>query len=239
MKGIVLAGGSGTRLFPMTKGVNKHLLPVGDKPMILHPLLKLKEYGIKDVLLITGPEHLTQFAHLLGDGSEWDIRVYFRVQQKPMGIAQALSLAQTFIGSDSFFIILGDNLFGDSLNVFESHFPLQKGEAFVALKEVSDPERFGIAEVRDGKIVDIIEKPKNPVSNLCVTGIYAYTPEVFHMIREIKPSERGEMEISDVNRLYAKSGKLKYHLLKGWWVDAGTIEALREANQRIVGAAML
>lgn len=235
MKGILLAGGAGTRLLPMTKGVNKHLLPIGNEPMILHPLLKLKEFGIRDVLLVTGPEHLTQFAHLLGDGSEWGMRVHFRVQQNPGGIAEALGLAKTFVGVDSFFVILGDNLFGDSLNNFKAHFPLQEGEAFVALKEVNDPQRFGIAEIRGGKIVNIVEKPKNPVSNLCVTGIYAYTPMVFEIISELKPSGRGEMEITDVNYFYAQTGKLKYELIKSWWTDAGTLESFAEANRLIRG----
>lgn len=235
MKGVLLAGGTGSRLFPLTKGVNKHLLPIGDKPMICHPLAKLVEAGVKDILLITGPEHLNQFAMLLGDGSEWGCNIHFRVQQKPGGIAEALSLSKTFVGNDSFFVILGDNLFGDSLSSFRVHFPLQDGEALVALKTVSDPERFGIAEIRDNKIVDIVEKPKKPVSNFCVTGIYAYTPSVFDVIHDIKPSDRGEMEISDVNRFYAKAGKLKYHVFQGWWSDAGTKDSLEEATNLVKG----
>lgn len=226
MKAVLLAGGSGTRLLPMTKGVNKHLLPIRNQPMILYPLLKLVEFGIQDVLLITGPDHLTQFAHLLGDGSEWGARIYFCVQPKPGGIAQALGLARSFVGPDSFFVILGDNIFEDSLLKMQSHFPLQPDEALVVLKEVSDPERFGIAELKQGRIIDVVEKPKKPKSNLCVTGIYAYTPMVFEVIREIKPSGRGEMEISDVNRFYAQAGKLKYHELDGWWGDCGTPESL-------------
>lgn len=232
MKGVLLAGGSGTRLYPLTKGVNKHLLPVGEKPMILHPMLKLKEFGIKDVLLVTGPEYLTAFASLLGDGSEWGLNIHFRVQQKPGGIAEALGLARPFAGDSSFFVILGDNLFGDSLQDMAPYFPLKEEEAFNVLKEVPDPERFGVAEIKDGKIIDIQEKPKNPKSNLCVTGIYAYTPKVFEVIEELKPSQRGELEISDVNRFYIKVGKLKHHLLEGWWVDAGTLEALAQAHEK-------
>ena len=235
MKAILLAGGSGTRLLPMTKGVNKHLLPIGNRPMILYPLQKLAESGIKDVLLVSGPEHLNQFANLLGDGSEWGVHLHFRVQQKPGGIADALNLAKPFVGQDTFWVILGDNLFHDSLQSMQSHFPLAPDEAFVVLKEVPDPERMGIAEVKEGKIIDVVEKPKNPKSNLCVTGIYAYTPKVFDVISEVKPSGRGEMEISDVNRFYAQAGKLKHHILKNWWVDAGTIESFAEANQFLNG----
>lgn len=231
MKGVLLAGGLGTRLRPMTLGVNKHLLPVAGKPMILHPLKKLVEFGIRDILLVTGPEHLDQFAELLGDGSDWNCSLHFRVQQKPGGIAQALSLAEPFVGNAAFFVILGDNLFADSLRSMEKFFPLQDDEALNVLKEVEDPKQFGVAEIQDGKIVDIEEKPKHPKSNLCVTGIYAYTPKVFQIISELKPSGRGELEITDVNRFYAKAGKLKYHVLKEWWLDAGTLPNFAEANR--------
>lgn len=236
MKGVLLAGGSGTRLFPLTKGVNKHLLPVGNKPMILFPLEKLVESGVKDVLLITGPEHLTQFAQLLGDGSEWDLNLHFRVQQRPDGIAGALRLAKNFVGEDPFFLILGDNLFGDSLQSLRPYLPLRSDEALVVLKAVEDPERFGIAKLEDHVVVDVVEKPKEPIGNLCVTGIYVYTPSVFKVVWDCKPSKRGELEISDVNRFYAKAGKLKHHVLQQWWVDAGTMEALQEANQRMIRA---
>lgn len=231
MRGVVLAGGLGTRLFPMTKGVNKHLLPIGGKPMILYPLEKLAQVSIRDVLLITGPEHLSQFAHLLGDGSEWGLDLHFRVQQKPDGIGGALDLAKDFAGSDSFFLILGDNLFGDSLQLLQPYLPLQRDEALIALKKVKDPERFGIAKLENNVVVDIVEKPKSPVGDFCVTGIYAYTPSVFDVVRECKPSRRGELEISDVNRFYAKAGKLKHHLLQKWWIDAGTIESFQIANE--------
>lgn len=238
MEGVLLAGGTGSRLFPLTKGVNKHLLPIGDRPMICHPLAKLVEAGVEDVLLITGPEHLTQFAYLLGDGSEWNCHLHFCVQQKAGGIAQALSLAKTFVGNDSFFVILGDNLFGESLTMAQSHFPLQEKEALVFLKEVPDPERFGIAEIREERVVNVVEKPKNPSSNLCVTGVYAYTPFVFDVIKDIRPSARGEMEISDVNRFYAQNAKLKHHILKDWWVDAGTIPSLSKASAFLNGASV-
>lgn len=235
MKGVLLAGGSGTRLYPLTKGVNKHLLPIGDKPMILYPLEKLVEADIQEILLITGPEHLGQFASLLGDGSAWGCHLHFRVQEKAGGIAEALGLAKCFVDEESFFVILGDNIFVDSLTLMKAAFSLQRDEAFNVLKEVSDPERFGIAEVKDNRIIDVVEKPVKPASNLCVTGIYAYTPSVFNVIRELEPSGRGEMEISDVNRFYAKMGKLRHHLLQRWWVDAGTIGALEEANRRVRG----
>lgn len=231
MKGVLLAGGSGTRMHPMTLGVNKHLLPVGGKPMILHPLLKLAAFGIREILLITGPEHMTQFAQLLGDGSSFGVDLHLRIQQKPGGIAEAVSLSKTFVGTDSFFVILGDNLFQEPLDILKNQLPLKADEALIVLKEVNDPERFGIARLKNGKIIDVVEKPKNPVGNLCVTGIYAYTPKVFDIIREMKPSGRGELEISDVNRFYAQALRLKFQTLKSWWVDAGTLEAYQEANQ--------
>lgn len=230
MKGIILAGGSGTRLFPLTKGVNKHLLPIGNKPMISYPLEKLKNAGIKDILIITGPKDLTAFALSLGDGSETGVNLHFRVQQHPGGIAQALNLAKSFVGNEHFFLLLGDNLFDEPLKNLNSHFPLKEDEAFVVLKEVKDPEQFGIALMKNKKIVDVVEKPQNPIGNLCVTGIYAYTPKVFDVIRELKPSRRGELEISDVNRFYAQAEKLKYHILEGRWIDAGTLESYQEAH---------
>lgn len=232
MKGILLAGGLGTRMHPLTKGVNKHLLPVGDKPMILHPLEKLTQFGIKEILLVTGAEQLTQFAHLLGDGTSFGAELQFRVQEKPGGIAQALNLAKPFVGKESFFVILGDNLFAEPLSVLKNYFPLKEEEALIVLKEVKDPERFGIAQLKEGRVVDVVEKPKKPIGNLCVTGIYAYTPKVFDVIREVKPSGRGEMEISDVNRFYAQAGRLKYHILKDWWTDAGTLETFNLAQRK-------
>ncbi|MDO8527450.1 MAG: sugar phosphate nucleotidyltransferase [Deltaproteobacteria bacterium] len=235
MKGIILAGGSGTRLHPLTKGINKHLLPVGKKPMILHPILKLQEFGIKDVLVITGPESLTPFAQLLGDGSEWGMRLYFRAQPKPGGIAEALNLGREFVGGESFWVLLGDNLFGESLASMQSHFPLKEDEAFVVLKEVPNPEQFGIAEMKDNRIVDVVEKPKTPKGNLCVTGVYAYTPKVFDVIQEINPSARGELEISAVNQFYAQAQKLKHHIFKDWWLDAGTMEDFLTANEQMKG----
>ncbi len=235
MKGVLLAGGSGTRLYPLTRGVNKHLLPVGNKPMILYPLEKLTKVGVKDVLLITGPEHLTPFAHLLGDGTEWGLNLHIRAQVKPGGIAQALGLAKEFVGGESFWVLLGDNLFEDSLNEMQSDFPLKEDEAFVALKEVSHPDQFGIAQMERGDIINIVEKPKRSIGNLCVTGIYAYTPKVFEVIAEVKPSLRGEMEISSVNNFYAQAGKLKYHILKNWWMDAGTTKDYLQANRFIIG----
>lgn len=231
MKGILLAGGSGTRMHPMTKGINKHLLPVGQQPMILYPLQKFSEFGIRDCLVITGPEHFTPFAQVLGDGSEWGLNLHLRVQQKPGGIAQAVALAESFVGNDSFFVLLGDNLFEEPLSIVKESLPLKEDEALVVLKKVADPERFGIAQIKNNKIIDVVEKPKKPIGNLCVTGIYGYTPKVFDVIREVAPSGRGEMEISDVNRFYAQAGNLKFQTLEGWWVDAGTKEAYLEAHR--------
>jgi glucose-1-phosphate thymidylyltransferase len=229
MRGIILAGGTGSRLFPLTKVTNKHLLPVGRKPMIYHPIGKLVEMGIKDILIVTGVEHMGDIVGLLGSGKDFGCRFTYKVQDEAGGIAQGLSLAEGFIDREPMAVILGDNIFEDNLKPFADAFMKQKKGARVLVKEVSDPQRFGVVELKDGKIVSIEEKPKKPKSKYVITGIYFYDPEVFGVIRTLKPSARGELEISDVNRAYLKKGELAYDVLSGWWTDAGTFESMERA----------
>lgn len=230
MKGIILAGGTGSRLYPLTKVTNKHLLPVGRKPMIYHPIGKLVSAGIKEILIVTGIEHMGDIVSLLGSGKAFGCRFTFKVQDEAGGIAQALSLAENFAGDDLMTVILGDNIFEDDLTPFVKAFEKQKKGAKVLLKEVPDPKRFGVVELKSDKIVSIEEKPKRPKSNYAVTGMYFYDPEVFDIIRKLKPSRRGELEISDVNNAYLKKGKLTCDVLSGWWSDAGTFESLEKAT---------
>jgi glucose-1-phosphate thymidylyltransferase len=233
MKGIILAGGLGTRLMPLTKATNKHLLPVGDKPMVLHPVEKLVEAGVTEILLVSGPEHMGAFVTLLGSGKDFGCQVTYRVQDVPGGIAQALRLAKGFVGDDCMTVILGDNMFEDSLQGPVNEFNQNPTGAMVLLKEVPDPHRFGIAEIVDGTILSIEEKPAEPKSNYCVTGIYLYDATVFELIETVRPSARGEMEISDVNAAYLSKAELRHQFIQGWWSDAGTFESLRHANDLI------
>jgi glucose-1-phosphate thymidylyltransferase len=229
MRGIILAGGTGSRLFPLTKVTNKHLLPVGRKPMIYHPIGKLVEMGIKDILIVTGVEHMGDIVGLLGSGKDFGCNFTYRVQDEAGGIAQALALAKGFVDNDLMAVILGDNIFDDNLKPFATAFEKQKEGARVLIKEVSDSQRFGVVELRNGKIASIEEKPKRPKSSFVITGLYFYDPEVFDIINELKPSGRGELEISDVNRAYLRKGRLAYDILSGWWTDAGTFESLERA----------
>jgi len=227
MKGIVLAGGTGSRLFPLTKVTNKHLLPVGIKPMIYCPIEKIVNTGIEEILIVTGTEHMGSIVNLLGSGKEFGCRFTYKVQDEPGGIAQALGLAENFAKNDSILVILGDNIFEDELtNEVESF----HSKAKILLKEVADPTRYGVPEIINKKIVKIEEKPKKPKSNYCVTGIYMYENSVFDVIKGLKPSKRGELEITDVNNFYIKKDSLDYGILKGWWTDAGTFESLKIAN---------
>ncbi len=235
IKGIILAGGTGSRLFPLTKVTNKHLLPVGRKPMILHPVDKLVSAGIVDILIVTGIEHMGDVVNLLGSGKDFGCRFTYKVQDEAGGIAQALGLAENVCGDSKTVVILGDNIFTDDLTPHCRNFHEQKSGAKVLLKEVSDPHRFGVADVRDGKILGIEEKPKKPKSSLAVTGIYFYDPDVFKIIRTLKPSHRGELEITDVNNHYVSRGEMTYDLLGGTWTDAGTFESLWFANSVIFG----
>lgn len=235
MKGIILAGGTGSRLYPLTKVTNKHLLPVGRKPMIFYPIAKLTDCGIEEILIVTGLEHMGDIVNLLGSGKEFKCRFTYKVQDEAGGIAQALALAEDFVRGDQVAVILGDNIFQDDFRPFAKKFSAQKKGARLLLKEVDDPERFGVVEFDDGRIIGIEEKPKNPKSKFAVTGAYFYDAQVFSIIKKLKPSHRGELEISDVNNVYLKSGALEYDTLSGWWSDAGTFESLERASLFVEG----
>lgn len=235
MKGIVLAGGTGSRLYPLSKVTNKHLLPVGRFPMIYYPVFKLKQAGIEDIFIVTGKEHAGAIVNLLGSGDEVGVKFTYRIQDQAGGIAQALSLAEDFVGDDSCAVILGDNIFEDNISKFVDGFVTQKLAAKVILKEVPDPTRYGVAELKGPKILSIEEKPKIPKSHYCVTGIYLYDHSVFNIIKTLKPSKRGELEISDVNNEYIRRGLLSMDFLNGWWTDAGTFESLAYANMLAEG----
>jgi len=231
IRGVVLAGGTGSRLLPLTRVTNKHLLPVGRKPMLHHPIEKLVGAGVRDILIITGVEHMGAVVGLLGSGREFGCRFTYRVQDEAGGIAQALALAEHFAAGDRLCVILGDNIFLDPIGPMLDAFAKQPAGAKLLLKRVEDPGRFGVAEVRGERIVGIEEKPKNPKSDLAVTGIYFYDARVFDIIRTLRPSARGEYEITDVNNAYLRDGQLTFAELQGWWTDAGTFESLARASQ--------
>lgn len=233
MKGIVLAGGTGSRLYPLTKVTNKHLLPVGKHPMIYHPIAKLKEAGITDILIVTGKEHMGDVVSLLGSGREWNLEFTYKVQDQAGGIAQALSLARHFVGEDQCVVILGDNVFEESIRGHVVEFSSQGSGAKILLQQVKDPERFGVAELIHDKIISIEEKPAKPKSSYCVTGIYMYDSKVFDVIDTLSPSRRNELEITDVNNSYIQNQELSYSILLGWWTDAGTFDSLTLANQLV------
>ncbi|ATH74050.1 sugar phosphate nucleotidyltransferase [Bacillus altitudinis] len=232
MKGVILAGGKGSRLAPLTKIFNKHLLPVGPYPMIYWSLFKLKEAGIVDVMLISQEEQIPLFQKLLEDDRALGMNIVYQVQPEASGISDGLSYAKPFAQGEKFVLMLGDNVFEDSLRPFVDAFRQQESGAKVLLKEVADPKRFGIAEIDPAhhRILSIEEKPEHPRSSYCVTGIYFYDQDVFQYIEEISPSDRGELEITDVNNLYISNSQLTYDMLKGWWIDAGTHESLHEAS---------
>ncbi len=231
MKGVILAGGTGSRLFPLTKVTNKHLLPVGREPMIFHPVGKLTGAGIEEILVVTGVDHMGDVVTLLGSGREFGCRFTYKVQDEAGGIAQALGLAENFAARRPLCVILGDNVFQDPVAPVVERYRRQGRGARVVLKKVPDPQRFGVAEVKGERIVSIEEKPKRPRSDLAVTGIYLYDETVFDLIRELKPSARGELEITDVNNGYLARGELWYDVFEGWWTDAGTFESLRRASE--------
>ncbi|MEA3226338.1 MAG: sugar phosphate nucleotidyltransferase [Planctomycetota bacterium] len=233
MRGIVLAGGTGSRLRPLTKVTNKHLLPVGQKPMIYYPIERLTGIGIEEILIVTGVEHMGDVVSLLGSGKDFGCRFTYKVQDEAGGIAQALALAENFAADHPIAIILGDNIFRSSLKSYADKFVAQKAGARILLKEVANPNRFGVAELADGKVIGIEEKPEQPKSHHAVTGIYFYDACVFDIIRELKPSARGELEITHVNEAYIAKGQLGYDLLDGWWTDAGTFESLNRANELV------
>jgi glucose-1-phosphate thymidylyltransferase len=232
LKGVVLAGGTGSRLYPLTKVTNKHLLPVFDKPMIYYPIQTLVNAGITEILLVTGGKNAGEFLRLLGDGKEFGLKhINYTYQEREGGIAEALSLAEYFAGGEPICVILGDNLIEHHIIQAAEGFRNQLKGAKVILKRVPDANRFGVAEICGGQVVRIEEKPKAPKSDYAVIGIYFYDDSVFEKIRRLKPSGRGELEITDVNNFYIEEGTLTYDVLEGWWTDAGTFESLLRANK--------
>ncbi len=232
MKGIVLAGGKGTRLMPLTKVINKNILPIYNKPLIYYPILTLKEAGIKDILIVSGPGHAGQFLDLLGSGKELGVDLSYDIQEEPKGIAHGLAIAEDFADNGQIALILGDNIFEDCLKKAVDDFKKQEKGAKIIIKKVADPERFGVVKFnkKGDKIAKIIEKPKSPPTNWMVTGFYLYDNRVFDIIRKLNPSARGEYEITDLNNFYVKEGVMTYQKAKGRWLDAGTFDSLLEAN---------
>ncbi|OIB03077.1 spore coat protein [Paenibacillus sp. LC231] len=231
MKAIILAGGTGSRLYPLTKVTNKHLLPVGAYPMIFYPVHKLRQAGLTDILIVTGKDHMGDVVNLLGSGSEMGVSFTYKVQDEAGGIAQALNLAEQFAGGELIAVILGDNVFEDDISAYVANFQSQQSGAKILIKEVLDPNRFGVPEIQGSQIISIEEKPEQPKSNYAVTGIYMYDHTVFDIIKTLKPSARGELEITDVNNAYIKRGELTFDTLQGWWTDAGTHASLARANE--------
>lgn len=230
MKGVILAGGTGSRLYPLTKVTNKHLLPVYDKPMIYYPLQTLIDAGIKDIMIVSGRGHAGHFLELLGSGSEFGVHLTYEIQEKAGGIAQALGLVEDFADEDDVTVILGDNIFQDSIKEDIENF---KGGAKIFLKEVTDANRFGVAELKGDQVIGIEEKPEVSKTNYAVTGMYIYDSNVFGVIKKLKPSTRGELEITDVNNYYIDKGVMKYRVLDGFWSDAGTFESLLRAGMMV------
>jgi glucose-1-phosphate thymidylyltransferase len=230
MKGVILAGGKGARMLPLTRVTNKHLLPVYDKPMIYYPIQTLKSAGISDILIVSGRHHAGHFLELLGRGEELGLKLSYTIQEQEGGIAEALALARDFAGGDDITAILGDNIFEDE---FEEEVSSFRGGARIFLKEVTDPERFGVAELDGQRVLNIEEKPQKPKSNFAVTGLYIYDRTVFDKIKRLKPSGRGELEITDVNNAYIEAGNMDARIVKGFWSDAGTFESLYTSSRFI------
>jgi len=235
MKGVILAGGLGKRLYPLTKISNKHLLPVYNRPMIYYPIHTLVGAGIRDILIVTGGNHAGEFLRLLGNGREFGLKhINYTYQEGEGGIAEALGLARHFAEEDKIVVILGDNIIEKDIKKAVEDFKKQPKGAKILVKQVPDPERFGVVEFdKKGQIINIAEKPKTPKSNHIVTGIYMYDKKVFDIIDTLKPSKRGEMEITDVNNAYLKQKELTYSVLKGWWTDSGTFDSLLRANNLV------
>jgi glucose-1-phosphate thymidylyltransferase len=237
MKGVILAGGLGKRLEPLTRITNKHLLPVYGKPMIYYPIQTLVDAGIKDILIVTGGNNAGDFLRLLGNGAEFGLKaINYTYQKGEGGIAEALKLAEHFSDNDKIVVVLGDNLIEKSIKRHVQDFVKQPKGAKILLKKVDDPERFGVAEIKASRIVNIVEKPKQPKSDYAVTGIYMYDKKVFNIAKSLKPSKRGELEITDVNNEYIKHGEMTFSILDGWWTDCGTHESLLRANNLVAGA---
>jgi glucose-1-phosphate thymidylyltransferase len=236
MKGVVLAGGLGTRLHPLTKVTNKHLLPIYNKPMIYYPIEKMVDAGIRDILIVTGGKNAGDFLRLLGNGRQFGLNhINYTYQEGEGGIAAALSLAEFFADQQPICVILGDNIVEHSIAPYVENFRKQESGARILLKEVPDPQRFGVPEIQGNRIIRIDEKPAKPASEYAVTGIYMYDSGVFSIIKTLKPSQRGELEITDVNNSYISRGKMQYDILDGWWTDAGTFESLLRASNLVCG----
>lgn len=234
MKGVILAGGLGTRLHPLTRVTNKHLLPVYDRPMIYFPIECLVTAGIRDILLVTGGEHAGDFLKLLGNGKHLNVNeLHYTYQEGEGGIADALLLAEDFAENEKICVVLGDNIIERNIRKAVGEFFTQPSGAKLMLKQVPDPHRFGVARFENGRVVEIIEKPKDPPSDYAITGIYMYDADVFDMARQLEPSERGELEITDVNNEYIRRGDLTWGELDGWWTDAGTFESLYRATRYV------
>ncbi|NYZ79016.1 NTP transferase domain-containing protein [Candidatus Micrarchaeota archaeon] len=239
MVGVVLAGGEATRLGELTRITNKHLLPIGRLPMVYYPLKRLEEAGIKEICLVTGQNHAGDFIDVLGDGRVInrdgklviDVNLTYKVQKRAGGIAEALGLTKHFVGEDKVVVILGDNIIGGSIKPYVDAFRKQGVGARLLLKKVKDPWRFGVVEIKDGKIVNIVEKPKKPKSNIIQIGVYMYDNSIFGVVSKLKPSAREELEITDVNMHYVKNGNAEFDILKHWWIDAGTLDSLMKANK--------
>lgn len=230
LKGVVLCGGLGKRLEPLTRITNKHLLPVYNKPMVYYPIQILVEAGIKDIMIVTGGNNAGDFLRLIGNGSEFGLRhINYAYQRGEGGIAEALGLTEHFVDGSKVAVVLGDNIIGGSIKKYVARFERQAFGARVLLKKVDDPQRFGVAEIKDGKIISIEEKPQVPKSNFVVTGIYMYDARVFEIIKTLRPSRRGELEITDVNNAYLERGELCCDILDSWWTDCGLAETLYRA----------
>jgi glucose-1-phosphate thymidylyltransferase len=237
MKGVVLAGGSGSRLYPLTKITNKHLLPIFDKPMIYYPIQTLVDAGIREILVVTGGRNSGDFLRLLANGKEFGLKhVHYTYQEGEGGIADALGLAEHFADGSKICVILGDNIIEGSIRGAVEDFQKQEAGAKILLKEVTDAERFGVAEIEDGRVVGIEEKPARPKSRFAVTGIYMYDETVFDKVRELVPSRRNELEITDVNNAYIREGTMTFSYLEGWWTDAGTFDSLLRAANLVAGS---
>jgi len=234
MKGVVLAGGLGSRLFPLTKVTNKHLLPVYNEPMIYYPIRILVNAGISEILIVTGGNNAGDFLRLLENGKDFGLKhINYTYQQGEGGIAAALSMAEHFADNDKIVVVLGDNIIENNIKVAVDKFRAQKEGGRILLKEVTDPQRFGVPVFEGKKIIRIEEKPKHPASNYAVIGIYMYDWRVFEFIKSLKPSQRGELEITDVNNFYIAENKMEWDVLEGWWSDAGTFESLQTAGQMV------
>ncbi len=234
MKGVVLAGGTGSRLNPLTRVTNKHLLPIYDKPMVYYPIQTLVNAGIQEILLVTGGKNAGEFLRLLGNGRDFGLKhLNYTYQEGEGGIAEALGLAEHFADGEPICVVLGDNIIENNIRAAVENFKSQQRGAKILLKEVSDAERFGVAEIRGDRVIGIEEKPRTPKSNYAVIGVYLFDGTVFQKIHRLKPSGRGELEITDVNNFYVAEGTLTYEILDGWWTDAGTFESLLRANNLV------